>query len=1112
MPQFFELLQRQVLRLIRSQWLLLLLIMALPAPARAQFSPQQIAQYQRRQRTVKFDYRYWAAPHDSLRRVLAGQRVDTLRLQTLQHLFDIMDPPQESLLDIVREQKEALALATKLHYPERVPMRLMAAANALSLASTQNLPALRDTLLAALRAFNALGNRPQIHLLNWISVVNKDINQRDTNLTFFTQQLAYYQQRKSWQNVAICYHILAGYYRSLGDYNQGISMGLRAAELYRTFNTKFYYTALSFIGGSYADWGNDARALPYLQKAVAWPRIVPYNWQMLNRNLSGIYLRQGHYAQALHYAARALRPRVPTDPPLSAYDNAMGWLRQSQALLALGRTAAVLPLLRQAQPIVDSLQIGLVSYGGRCELTATWAHYYAAIGDVPRAEAAWQASLRQARQEQQTALRLTYLRALNDFYQQRGQVAKAAPYAQQALALADTLQKKEGALRVAHYEFEQDDRAQQARVERLSRAQLLSQAQARQQRTALAGLLAGLAGLGGLAAVLWRTTRRQRRDNARMAAQQLQLGAQAERLQEQTEQLSELDVAKNQFFANASHELRTPLTLVLGPLETLLDDPAQKLSATARGSVARAHRQARRLHELVNRILDLTKLQAGRLPVQAAPTAVAPLLRQVVGQFSPLAAARGLTLHGPEALPEELRLLVDADKVDQILTNLLSNALKHTPAGGTVALEAAMPAADGYYALTVRDTGPGIAPAEQERVFERFYQSPQNQAQGGTGLGLALSRELAALLGGTLTLASTPGQGAAFTLRFPAQQVEAQRGELSTDTEALSAGHNALGEAPGEASLRDALVLAHAAPAATLPTLNSPRLTPNSPRPRVLVVEDEPDLRDYLHELLSPTCEVLTAADGQAALELLAREAPVDLITTDAMMPRLSGTELIARLKADPAQAGVPVLMLTARADEAHRRAALTVGVDDYLTKPFAPGELLARVQVLLERHAVRRHFAALPDEDPDELTSPLAAPEVLAIAPTGTTAKKAPEVSTAPPIAAPAPPAGQLAQWQALVVGHLADEQFGRPELARLLAVSDRTLYRRLGELAGLTPSAWLRELRLDRARQLLEAGRFGSVAEVADAVGFGSAKHFSNVYAERFGRRPTDYRPGGE
>lgn len=272
----------------------------------------------------------------------------------------------------------------------------------------------------------------------------------------------------------------------------------------------------------------------------------------------------------------------------------------------------------------------------------------------------------------------------------------------------------------------------------------------------------------------------------------------------------------------------------------------------------------------------------------------------------------------------------------------------------------------------------------------------------------------------------------------------------------------------------------------------------------MLIVEDQPDLREYLRALLAPTCEVLTAADGQAALDLLARVAPVDLITTDAMMPRLSGTALLARLKADPAWAGIPVLMLTARADEAHRLAALTVGVDDYLTKPFAPAELLARVRALLAHQQVRRHFAAQPQEAPAAPAAPaaVAAPAT----PATPQAARVPAATAAEP--APPAVAGQLAQWQAQVAGHLPNEQFGPPELARLLDLSERTLYRRLGELAGFTPAAWLRELRLAQARQLLEAGDFGSVAEVADAVGFASAKYFSSVYAERFGRRPSDYR----
>jgi DNA-binding response OmpR family regulator len=364
-------------------------------------------------------------------------------------------------------------------------------------------------------------------------------------------------------------------------------------------------------------------------------------------------------------------------------------------------------------------------------------------------------------------------------------------------------------------------------------------------------------------------------------------------------------------------------------------------------------------------------------------------------------------------------------------------------------------------------------------VFERFYQSPQRQAQGGTGLGLALSRELATLLGGTLTLESQPGLGAAFTLRFPAPVLPPEAVEPDEGEEPLEAGES--DDWPGFTP-----AASDAGP---------------GPRPRVLVVEDQADLRAYLRQLLAPTCEVLTATDGQDALDVLAREAPVDLVTTDAMMPRLSGTELLARLKADPARAGLPVLMLTARADEAHRLATLTVGVDDYLTKPFVPAELLARVAALLRRHAVRRQFASQPPEAPTSAAPPT---------------DPAPAETSAPTAAEPAEAAGagpgaeetqQLARWQARAESQLANPDFGPAELAGLLCLSERTLYRRLGELAGLTPAAWLRELRLDRARRLLEAGEFGSVADVADAAGFVNTRSFAARYAERFGRRPHSY-----
>ncbi|MBH8568294.1 response regulator [Microvirga sp. STS02] len=951
-------------------------------------------------------------------------------------------------------------------------------------------------------------------------------------------------------------HLLAGILanagsagRVLGRLPLALRYYERARNLYqRQGNLSGIGWTQCLIGEAYAAQGNYPQAeQAYEQALVTYRR---YAQPAANRDPGGgaladvllnyylPLLLEGHssrppaYASALAAEATALvRPApynallltrlnlVPVQVALQAGQpaEASPWLSRARTWLRRGATAdtavAGWPARNQPYAEVKSLTLGLMAWQQQpthperarsllAEAVALLTRYprtapqpkprqalariALAMGE-PAAAVALLRPLLRVYQQSGSLLPLSQLtELLTQAYARVGRYDSAYAYSRRTQTLTDTLRQAQQFAALAASEARFRSREQASQIAHLTERE---RQQARSVRLAVAG--AGLLALLALAILL--ALRITRRLNGRLAVQTVQLQAQAERLQEQaehlqlqtehlqaqTERLGEMDAAKNQFFANASHELRTPLTLVLAPLDTLLHAPAQKLPAAARAAVALAHRQAQRLHELVNRILDLTKLEAGQLAVQPVPTAVAPLLRNLLASFEPLAAARGLSLHGPERLPAALHLLLDADKVAQILTNLLGNALNHTPAGGTVTLTAALPAPDGYYTLTVQDTGPGIAPAEQERVFERFYQGKQHQAQGGTGLGLALSRELATLLGGTLTLVSPPGQGATFTLRFPATV-------LRVESEGLR------GEGVNELDLRNkrAETGSVSDDASISPTLNSSSLTLNSTKPRVLVVEDHPDLREYLNGLLAPTYEVLTAADGQDALELLAREAPIDLVITDAMMPRLSGTELLAQLKADPARAGLPVLMLTARADAAHRRAALTVGVDDYLTKPFAPAELLARVQVLLARHNVRRQFAYQPEAAVPAGLAPLTDAVPGTATTEGTGANE------------------QLAQWQAQVAAHLADENFGPAELAGLLAVSERTLYRRLGESAGLTPAAWLRELRLNQARQLLEAGDFRTVVAVAEAVGFASASYFSSLYTERFGRRPSDYR----
>ncbi len=1010
---------------------------------------------------------YWDTNPDSLRQVLARPQADTARLRTLEHLSDIT-----SWIDTPRYEDlaQTIKLACQLRRPEYRAYQLWLSGWQLF---QRNLPATAesratnaqalDSMRAAITQFDILGRQQPRFLLDICRVFLK-LQELDAAQAYFAEKLNYYRQRKATQNMASCYTGMGAYYFLKGDYSRSIGGYLQAGALFRYFDTSTYYDELSVVGATYALWGNHTKAEAYLRQALTNPN--PRRRSYIYYYLAVSYLHRGNYVAATRAADQNLQNADLSDA--SNNQQPIALVLKATVLIPQHHLAAASQLLAQAQRLGDLQSVALDNRYGYFEVDAGWAQYYAALGEPARAEKAWLTALRKARLEGSQLLRLRYLRQLADFYAAHKKPAAAAPYSLAAARLNDSLQEIQSGFRVSYYEQQQVERHQAARISGLRQQQTQAIASAGRQRTALGWLLGGTALLTLFSGAQWRSHRRQQRANALLAAQKAQIEDQAQRL-------GELDAAKNQFFANVSHELRTPLTLVLGPLDGLLTAPAPPLPAPVRESVALAHRSARRLQELVDSILDLTKLQAGRLELHPAPTALAALLRRVIAQFESLAAERRVLLVRPLALPEALHVLVDADKVEQILTNLLINALNYTPAGGAVSVGATLPDATGQYVLTVRDTGPGIAAAEQERVFERFYQSPQRQAQGGTGLGLALSRELATLLGGTLTLASEPGQGAAFTLRFPAPEWSAE-GE-GVEAEEVDAEE---GEAEPEATPDGALLPLHA-------------------RPRVLVVEDQADLREYLRQLLSPAYEVLTATDGQDALEVLAREAPVDLVTTDAMMPRLSGTELLAQLKADPARAGLPVLMLTARADDTFRLASLTLGVDDYLTKPFVPAELLVRVATLLRRHTVRRHFAAQPPEAP-------AHPAVAEATPAP------PSVPMADPAAPPEPDAAgaaQLARWQVQVAPRLADPAFGPTELAGLLCLSERTLYRRLGELAGLTPAAWLRELRLNQARQLLEAGSFRSVADVAEAAGFVTVKAFAARYAERFGRRPSSYRP---
>jgi signal transduction histidine kinase/CheY-like chemotaxis protein/predicted Ser/Thr protein kinase len=439
----------------------------------------------------------------------------------------------------------------------------------------------------------------------------------------------------------------------------------------------------------------------------------------------------------------------------------------------------------------------------------------------------------------------------------------------------------------------------------------------------------------------------------------LDLQKKTQELSEAYDRLAEYDRLKSRFFANVSHELRTPLTLILTPLERLLG-PGGEVPAAFLDKLRSMEGNALRLLRLVNQLLDFSRLESGGMTVTFELYNLRSLVEPIVQAFSPFARSKGLKLdlRGPETLPEAY---IDPIKLDKVLCNLLSNACKFTDPGGVIVVR--LGSDDDAVTIAVKDTGIGIAEQDLKRVFERFGQVDVSAARRyeGSGIGLALSKELTEIMGGRLELESDLGVGSTFKVILPlgtdhigdpSRIREAQDGarELPAAERAaaaLAAETGRRDDEPGEEGAADQ----------------------GDVRPLVVVVEDNADMRDLVAEICADDFRVLTAADGERGLELIRANNPA-LVISDVMMPRLDGNELLRRLRDDPKTAPTPVILLTAKAGPEMRLEGLESGADDYLTKPFESRELLARARNLVRLQRQDKELRDLAAELQREVVS----------------------------------------------------------------------------------------------------------------------------------------------
>ncbi|HJW28803.1 MAG TPA: ATP-binding protein, partial [Saprospiraceae bacterium] len=466
--------------------------------------------------------------------------------------------------------------------------------------------------------------------------------------------------------------------------------------------------------------------------------------------------------------------------------------------------------------------------------------------------------------------------------------------------------------------------------------------------------------------------------------------------------------------------------------------------------------QSQRMQELINQMLDLQKLESGMLKPDYTYGEIVQVLRYMFGSFEIWARDKNISMIFSSSL-QEVYMDFDQEKMTQIITNLVNNAIKHTPAGGKVAMTLGASLSGDFLLIQISDTGSGIQSEDLPYIFDRFYQS-KRAAYGGTGIGLAIVKNLTELLGGHITVESQVNVGSIFKVMLPITKHTPKALETTTSTESPK----------GERLDEEAL-------------FESKEDTPPG-KPMLLVVEDHPDVSQYLISILAHEFDVLPARNGQEGLRLSLEYIP-DLIISDIMMPGMDGFELCKRLKTDIKTSHIPIILLTGRGDHDALMSGIEHGADVYLVKPFHPEELILRVKKLLELRAnlslhYRQH-ASLRDVEPV--------------------------------VQASARENEFLKRIRSYVEEHMNDAQFNMDRLSQYMAMSHPQLHRKITALTGESTGKFVRSIRLMKAKDLLRNADM-TIAEIAYETGFSDPGYFTKVFTREFNLTPSDYRSSGE
>ena len=525
-------------------------------------------------------------------------------------------------------------------------------------------------------------------------------------------------------------------------------------------------------------------------------------------------------------------------------------------------------------------------------------------------------------------------------------------------------------------------------------------------------------------------------------------------LNHQTEKLLQLNTAKTQLYNNITHEFRTPLTVIQGMADELRTNIQENQLDKANKSIEMIDRNGAKLLSLVNEMLDLAKLESGSMYLNLVQSDIIPFVKYLSESFHSFAEQKNIVLTVYSEI-DGLVMDFDASKLGTIISNLLSNAVKFTESRGKVIVHLNQIVENGndFFFLKVKDTGSGLTEKELKHIFDRFYQVDQSSTRRneGTGIGLALTKELVELMGGTITVISTLGKGSEFITKFPVNKNAIYAATSTLDSELVSKNERANENEKGKGieQLVDDL-------------------------PLVLIIEDNDDVAHYLQTCLSGKYQSIHATDGLMGIEKALELIP-DIIISDVMMPKKDGFEVCKALKSDLRTDHIPIILLTAKVDMKDRLMGLSLGADAYLGKPFVKAELFTRLdQLTLLRKKLMEKISGTGYNQIIKQSSET-------------------------------PEAKFIKQCVSVIYKEINNHLFGTVHFARALSLSESQVYRKLKAITGKSTAVFIRKVRLDRAKELLRTTEM-TISEVAYEVGFNDPSWFSRAFKEEYGYAPSE------